>query len=296
LFFIGIVVNAYGSLNETSALYALKFIPPALVRSFLGPDRGLYRLSGGWQNLCREIARQINVEIRFNVNIKRIQRQNGIQIVFQEKHSPFLHVDHFDFLILSPSMNSLFDIVDFNPRELQIFSHLRNLYFLKSIVNSISPGRRGFSPLEVFPYDLQSEQYSVYVSINPHQVENNVTGIDYQLARRENTDKDGRTYETNVYQQFGKANPWRRDVNADIQRKLLQHLKDFNKGNPELVEQVTWSYYFPNFPPEVITGGALWDILDMQGKYNTWYIGSSVSFESIESVFEYNHLLMKMYF
>jgi hypothetical protein len=174
-------------------------------------------------------------------------------------------------------MSSLFHIVDFNPRELEIFTPLRNLYFLKSIVNSISPGRRGFSPLEVFPYDLQSEEYSVYVSINPHQVESNVTGIDYQLGRRENTDKDGSMYETSVYHQFGKANPSRRDVNSDIQRKLNQHLRDFSKSNPELVEQVTWSYYFPNFPPEAITGGALWDILDMQGTYNTWYIGSLVS-------------------
>ncbi|XP_056015405.1 uncharacterized protein LOC130053007 [Ostrea edulis] len=296
LFFIGFVVNAYGSLNETSALYALTFVPPAVVRSFLRPDRGLYRLRGGWQNLCREISRRINVEIRFNVNIKHIHRENGIRILFQEKHFPSLHVDNFDFLILSPSMNSLFGIMDFNPRELAIFTHLRNLYFLKSIVNSISPGRRALYPREVFLYDLQREQYSVYVSINPHQVENNVTGLDYQRGRRENTDRDGSTYETSVYHQFGKANPWKRDVNSDIQRNLFQHLKDFNKGNPELVEQVTWSYYFPNFPPEAITEGALWDVLDMQGMYNTWYIGSSVSFESIESVFEYNHLLMKLFF
>lgn len=296
LFFIVFTLNGYGYLNETSALYGLTYLTPTVLRSFFTPERGAFRLSGGWQNLCREIARQTNVEIRLNVNIKQIHRNKGIRLFFQDKYSPALHMDKFDFLILSPSMNSLFDIVDFNQHELGIFEHLRHLFFLKTIVNSISPGRRAFSPIEIFPYDLQRVEYSMYRKINPHQAENNVTGLDYQLGRRENTDKDGSTYETSVYNQFGKSNPWRKDVNADIQRKLFQHLRDFNKVNPQIVEQVKWGYYFPNFPPEAITGGALWDVLDMQGMYNTWYIGSSVSFDAIESVFEYNQLLLKQFF
>jgi hypothetical protein len=230
------------------------------------------------------------------VNIKRIHRDRGVGIFYQDKHSPALLLDKFDFLILSPSMNSLFDTVDFNPHELGIFKHLRNLNFVKTIVNSISPGRRALSPLEIFPYDLQLVEFSMYRKINPHQSENNVTGLDYQLGRRENTDKDGSLYETSIYNQFGKSDPWRKDVDAHIQRKLFQHLRDFNNANPQIVEQVKWGYYFPNFPPEAITGGALWDVLDMQGMYNTWYIGSSVSFDAIESVFEYNQLLLKQFF
>ena len=39
--------------------------------------------------------------------------------------------------------------------------------------------------------------------------------------------------------------------------------------------------------------GRLWDVFSMQGRSRTWYIGSSVSFESIRSVMEYNNLLVR---
>nr|XP_034329538.1 uncharacterized protein LOC105335871 isoform X3 [Crassostrea gigas] len=295
IFYTAITLNGYGFLNETSAIYGLTFVTPSVVQSFLRPERGAYRLFGGWQNLCREIARRSDVDIRFNVNIKRINRKNGVQIVYGKKHSGQTYVDDFDFLILTPAMNSLFKVVDFNQHELSIFSHLRNSFYLKSVINSISPGRRSFSPLDTYLYDFQNVEYSVYRTVNPHQLENNITGVDYQLGLRENVDPDGSQYETSVYVQTGKSNPWKPDVDAHIQTKLFEHLRDFKKSNPQVVEQVKWGYYFPNFPPEAATGGALWDVLDMQGHYNTWYIGSSVCFDAIESVFEYNYLILKLF-
>ena len=276
-------------------MYALTFVPPAAVESFMKPERGAYRLFGGWQNLFLEMARQIKVNIIYNANIKQITRGKTVQIVFNQNNGKQLRIKKFDFLILTPAMSSLFNIVDFNPRELAIFSHLRNTYYLKTIVNSISPGRRALSPIENFQYDLNDVEYAVYRSINVHQVSNNITGLDYQLGLKENVDPDGSKYETSIYVQVGKGNPWNPDVDAYIQRLIGKHLQDFNKAKPQVVDQIKWGYYFPNFPPEAITGGALWDILDMQGQYNTWYIGSSVFFESLESVFEYNHLILRLF-
>ena len=39
--------------------------------------------------------------------------------------------------------------------------------------------------------------------------------------------------------------------------------------------------------------GRLWDVFSVQGRSRTWYIGSSVSFESIRSVMEYNNLQVR---
>lgn len=39
--------------------------------------------------------------------------------------------------------------------------------------------------------------------------------------------------------------------------------------------------------------GRLWDVFSLQGRHRTWYIGSSVSFEAIRSVMEYNNLLVR---
>ena len=45
-----------------------------------------------------------------------------------------------------------------------------------------------------------------------------------------------------------------------------------------------------------MVGGRLWDIFSMQGKYRTWYLGSSVCYESVKSVMEYNKLIMRQMF
>ena len=51
--------------------------------------------------------------------------------------------------------------------------------------------------------------------------------------------------------------------------------------------------YFPRFNPEDVNAGIIWDIVKMQGKYGMWYAGSSVIFESVKSVVEYNELLVR---
>ena len=38
--------------------------------------------------------------------------------------------------------------------------------------------------------------------------------------------------------------------------------------------------------------GILWRILELQGRYGMWYAGSSVRFESVKSVVEYNKILV----
>ena len=62
----------------------------------------------------------------------------------------------------------------------------------------------------------------------------------------------------------------------------------------DIVKQVIWSY-FPRYSKEDLADGVLWNIYDLQGKYNTWYLGSSVCFESVKSVVEYNLLLLRNY-
>ena len=54
----------------------------------------------------------------------------------------------------------------------------------------------------------------------------------------------------------------------------------------------TWRYFL-HYSAAHMEQGYLWRILEMQGKYGMWYIGSSVSFESVKSVVEYNKLLVR---
>ena len=62
----------------------------------------------------------------------------------------------------------------------------------------------------------------------------------------------------------------------------------------EVRRTITWPY-FKRYSTTDIEKGVLWDIIDMQGKYGMWYLGSSVSFESVKSVMEYDRMLLRLF-
>ena len=68
-------------------------------------------------------------------------------------------------------------------------------------------------------------------------------------------------------------------------------LKKMGATYVSIKKVIPWRY-FPRFNPQEMKEGILWDIVDMQGKHGMWYIGSSVIFESVKSVVEYNKLLV----
>ena len=77
----------------------------------------------------------------------------------------------------------------------------------------------------------------------------------------------------------------------------LRHVLEETLGNMQatsvsVLHMKSWRY-FPRFSNDDLAEGMLWRILEMQGKYGMWYIGSSVSFESVKSVIEYNKMLLK---
>ena len=87
--------------------------------------------------------------------------------------------------------------------------------------------------------------------------------------------------------QYSRIKPCRKQTRAIV----YKHFKDRKASRVRIVEHSIWKY-FPHFSAKETVGGRLWDILAIQGKYRMWYIGSSVSFESLKSVVEYNKLLV----
>ena len=83
---------------------------------------------------------------------------------------------------------------------------------------------------------------------------------------------------------------------AECNQVLAQHYKNITGYTPDIVTTVRWTPYFPRWSPSQVVEGRLWDIFSMQGKYRTWYAGSSVCYESVKSVMEYNKLLLRQMF
>merc|ERR1711874_874296 len=75
----------------------------------------------------------------------------------------------------------------------------------------------------------------------------------------------------------------------DLNDILDRHYREgFNASEVKILNTMTWSY-FPRWSPAEVAQGRHWQVFDMQGTNNMWYGGSSVSFESVKSVLEYNN-------
>ena len=68
--------------------------------------------------------------------------------------------------------------------------------------------------------------------------------------------------------------------------------KGFNATDIEFLDTITWQYFYKWAPHELAQGNH-WKVFDIQGTNRTWYAGSSVCFESVKSVMEYNKLLLR---
>ena len=107
---------------------------------------------------------------------------------------------------------------------------------------------------------------------------------DHEWYETENDAAEGNRYEV-AYQ-----------CSRNMPRKPLEKVFNHFENTGATVDvsiQKVWRY-FPHYSSKKLTDGVLWDILEMQGKHKMWYIGSSVSFESLKSVVEYNKLLLSL--
>ena len=82
------------------------------------------------------------------------------------------------------------------------------------------------------------------------------------------------------------------DINL---QKAKNHYEDyFNATDIEIISSVS-SDYFYRWNAYEMEKGSPWKVFEMQGSYRTWYIGASVSFESVKGVMEYNKLLLRQF-
>ena len=116
---------------------------------------------------------------------------------------------------------------------------------------------------------------------------NNYHGEDYKSGALPGG-PDGKFIRTGVAYQYGKRKPRSKYWLGKI---LTKNLQSTNASNIQIVRQESWEY-FPKFSPDDMADGALWNIFKMQGSRRTWFAGSSVNFENVKSVLEYNKLLV----
>ena len=76
-----------------------------------------------------------------------------------------------------------------------------------------------------------------------------------------------------------------------LRTNLVKHYQDFDFQDIEVLYTRTFDY-FPRWNVEETSLGYHWDLYDLQGKNNLWFIGGGLSFESVHNVMAYNQLLI----
>ena len=78
-----------------------------------------------------------------------------------------------------------------------------------------------------------------------------------------------------------------------MHNELRSHLENFGATDIEVLNTRTFQY-FPRWDKDDAFEQFHWEMYDIQGKNDIWFVGGGLSFESLTNVIGYNQLLLDM--
>jgi len=277
-------MQGYGHMDRISALYGMMwdtplFLTGAIARSLQVSNGGCEMFRNGYMQLSDKLASK--TDVRLGVNINEVHRHsNEITIKFNNATHRNA-AEKFDFLIWAADARQALNVLDYTTSVEKSFSRLTNTWFTIRLYDTFEQCK-SLSPIEYWLDNLSKKrEHSVWARRNSEFV---MTG-----ERCNSGSNEASKRLTFVSYQMGDSNP---AVCSSAKGKFQLFLKDMNAENVNIVKQKSWNY-FPRYSVKDMADGILWKIVENQGERNTWFIGSSVSFESAKSVVSYNKLMLE---
>ena len=275
----------YGSPLDIPAYYGLYAFKEEILSMYIKyvmalPDSNFANIiTGGFQKLWESIVTTHNLKVKMPVKIYSITRtveQNNakkINISYSYKNTEIK--EEFDCLISAiPGKSTLQILQNPSEQEKEVFTPQFNSKVVTRLITTRSI--KHDSGLVFWPHELSNRSQSNIITIRNTakflSLANSSSNafITYQYCNNEADFNQSKCDE---------------DFINDLEKKGIKLDKE--------ISQNTWSY-FPKYNQQDIQNGLPWKTLLLQGVNNTWYIGSSVSFESINAVLNFNHLIMDM--
>ena len=253
-------------------------------------------LKNGFQNLWEKIVEAEDITIYLNTKVTRLVRQtvskdsNSYKSIISTQNTKTNSYEDrsYDFMIWTPEMKESLPLWGNQfEKEVEYFSKTDIHYFTTAIIDTINE-TRSISPIIYFLKSNHSEIYDnrVIAQRDSYSAINEFTGPLYQNATYPMS-KDNSSFMTTVNYIMAKT----KQSKTELIRKFIEQ-KQHLKANLALIFKMEQWRYFPRYSEEDMESGILWRILELQGKYGMWYTGSSVCFESVKSVVEYNKILV----
>ena len=290
MFLISHTAQGYGYIDEIGVLYGLMWNTPSLVISMvlgtLGVDEDLYKahlLKNGFEHVWNTIVKEEQLDIRFNIDIKMIYRNNkGVRIHYEDATSQLL-VEKCDFLIWTPPMPDLLKHLSKPSKvERHLFKSLTSHVAASSLMSATGTIRN--RPLVYYQQSI-SEKLD-YAVTSDMDVEGALTYCDTNVTQYDEMNDTPRII---TFLQRGRLASNEEKLNEIAK---MHYQKRFNSTNIEIFNTRMWPYFY-KWAPKEISNGNHWKVFEMQGNHRTWYAGASVCFESVKSVMEYNNLLLR---
>ncbi len=271
-----IKVQGYGQFNTTPACYLVKFQGfrnwISLLVSGMGFDSTWPRVFiYGMQNFCERLAATL-MDVRTNVNITRIIRDSnvqtgGIKVFLEGKTEPLV----FDKLVISTQLDgNALSFLDLDPVEQKLFSHFKSYPFYTTFtrVEGLDAGVVASNPMN----DINAGEYTGYIkdfTAEPY-------AIFFSLALNDRVNGE---------------------VVKEKIKSVLERVVPYQGVKPKVLEFITQNewHYFPHIP-EGDVAGIYNSIEALQGKKNTYFASSALTFECVGNCVAYSKRLVNMNF
>ena len=294
----------YGDIDNVAALYGLMWNTPSdLLSAAINvlnnemDQHSLVIFKKGYQKVIDTIVNKEKFDIRFNVAIQNIVRtERDVTIHYKSAHSD-LHTKTCGFLIWSAPMPQLLKSLS-NPTQLE-----SDLFTTMSCDGLISTMMRGKGTIRNMPITFYRENLGNMVD-DSVIADADIEGI-LRYCKKDcqyDIEKYNSMYNVRVMTTLQilrnvtyRSGPFGEDELETIKKNAKNHYeKYFNTSDIEILSTFTAEYFYRWNPYEVQKRNP-WKVFAMQGNFRTWYIGASVSFESVDSVMEYNKLLLRQF-
>ena len=244
-------------------------------------------LKHGFEMVWTTVVEEENFDIRYFSRVENVNRNESSVLLQYAKPDYKVYAEECDFLIWTAPMTMLLNSLS-NPTkdEIDLFSTLSPHYVVATLMKEKGVIRN--MPVNFYQESLDKK------------IDGGVA-IDYNLEDALNYCDNGCAFPSNDYSkdidkerhltflQFTREAMSEKQANQ-IAREHYE--KGFNATSVNFLNTKIWTWNYQWTPKEVAKGNH-WKVFNIQGKQRTWYAGSSVSFEMVKSVMEYNELLLR---
>ena len=254
----------YGYVQEPElpALYFLKFAELLVGAPPDAPLPRFWTIEHGFLKLWKTVAAGLR-DLRLNTAVRAVERMpSGVRV-----HTATESLE-FDELVVATPLHEVPPFLSPTPEEREIFGKVRHYEYYTTIVSAEGLPEDGFFLLQ------------------PHASEPGWEGRSVAVHQRYPGDGMAIAYA------YGKPGV---DDGEAIIRRLREDLGRMGGRMGEVHTQVRWDY-FPHFGSEDIASGIYERLEGLQGQNHTFYVGSLLNFELVESNVAYATALVERHF